>query len=78
MCIQQKWRMPSRTSKVRQVTVIGIPHDDWGEAVLALIIPADDSVTEGEILTFSRETISDLQAPETGTIRSRVPIDPLC
>jgi fatty-acyl-CoA synthase len=62
--------------KVRQVTVIGIPHADWGETVLALVIPADESVTEEEILTFSRDQLATYKRPKQVKFVQEFPLTP--
>jgi fatty-acyl-CoA synthase len=49
---------------VRQVTVIGVPHADWGEAVLALVLPADVSLTKEELLEFSKDYLSAYKRPK--------------
>jgi fatty-acyl-CoA synthase/long-chain acyl-CoA synthetase len=62
--------------KVRQVAVIGVPHNEWGEAVLALIIPADDSLTEEELLDFAKENLSSYKRPKKIEFVTEFPLTP--
>jgi acyl-CoA synthetase (AMP-forming)/AMP-acid ligase II len=56
---------------VAQVAVIGIPSEQWGEAVLAIVVPKPESeVTEDEIKAWSRERIAGYKVPKTVEFRS--------
>jgi long-chain acyl-CoA synthetase len=56
---------------VAQVAVIGIPHDTWGEAVHAIVVPREGStVTEEEIRAHARDQIAGYKVPKTVEIRS--------
>ena len=35
---------------VKDVTVIGVPHDKWGESCLALVVPQKSSVADSEAI----------------------------
>jgi long-chain acyl-CoA synthetase len=39
----------SKHKKVRNVAVIGTPHDTWGEVVTSVIVKADETLTEEEL-----------------------------
>jgi long-chain acyl-CoA synthetase len=39
----------SKQKKVQNVAVIGTPHDTWGEVVTAVIVKADETLTEKEL-----------------------------
>jgi len=53
---------------VRDVAVIGVPHKRWGEAVAAVVEPADGTRESGdledELNSFTREKISDYKCPK--------------
>lgn len=62
--------------KVRQVAVIGIPDDDWGEAVHAIVIPKGDEVSKAEINQFAADHLADYKKPKTIEFADRLPTTP--
>jgi len=55
---------------VLQAAVIGIPSEQWGEAVHAIVVPKEGaSVTEEEIVTHCREWIAGYKVPRTVSLR---------
>jgi long-chain acyl-CoA synthetase len=66
--------------KVGDAAVFGIPHDDWGEEVKAVIEPAegvagDDALAE-EILTFCAGKLAKFKTPKSIDFTSELPRDP--
>jgi long-chain acyl-CoA synthetase len=56
---------------VAQVAVIGIPHEVWGEAVHAIVVlNADGSATEAEIIDHARDAIAGYKLPKTVEFRA--------
>jgi long-chain acyl-CoA synthetase len=56
---------------VAQVAVIGIPHEKWGEAVHAIVVPHDGvNLTETEIIEHARRFVAGYKAPKSVTIRT--------
>jgi acyl-CoA synthetase (AMP-forming)/AMP-acid ligase II len=52
--------------KVRDVAVVGLPDDKWGEAVTAVVVlHAGQCATEAEIQAWSRERIAGYKRPRT-------------
>ena len=52
--------------KVKDVAVIGLPHEKWGESVHAVIVLRDGATaTEGELLGWCRERIAGFKSPKT-------------
>jgi acyl-CoA synthetase (AMP-forming)/AMP-acid ligase II len=57
---------------VAQVAVIGIPHDTWGEAVHAIVVPvAGHSVTEADIIAHARQSIAGYKVPKSVSFREQ-------
>lgn len=56
---------------VAEAAVIGIPHEDWGEQVHAIIVPRGaDALTEEEIIRYCRERLSPYKIPKSVEFRS--------
>jgi long-chain acyl-CoA synthetase len=55
---------------VAQVAVIGIPHDVWGEAVHAIVVPHEGrKPTAEQIIAHARESIAGYKVPKSVEIR---------
>ena len=56
---------------VAQVAVIGIPHDLWGEAVHAIVVPKPGvTLTESEIIDWAKSTIAGYKVPKSVEFRT--------
>lgn len=56
---------------VLEATVFGIPSDQWGESVHAVIVPRPDvDLTADEIVAHTRETIAGYKVPRSVDIRT--------
>jgi long-chain acyl-CoA synthetase len=56
---------------VEQVAVIGIPHDVWGEAVHAIVVPKEGAeVDEADIVEHARQLIAGYKLPKSVEFRS--------
>jgi len=51
---------------VFDVAIIGLPHEKWGEAVTAFVIPKDpdDPPTEEEVIAFCRDKMAGYKQPK--------------
>jgi acyl-CoA synthetase (AMP-forming)/AMP-acid ligase II len=59
---------------VVEVAVIGVPHDKWGEMVLALVVVADDSgVTEEVVIAHCRGALAGYKCPKQVELREQLP-----
>jgi long-chain acyl-CoA synthetase len=57
---------------VAQVAVIGIPSDQWGEAVHAIVVPRPGAtVTEEDLKAWCRERIAGYKVPKTIEFRDQ-------
>lgn len=68
-----------RYPSARQVAVIGIPDDDWGEAVHAVIVPEDDvedELTTEAIREFADEHLADYKKPKSVEFVEEIPTTP--
>jgi long-chain acyl-CoA synthetase len=66
--------------KVADVAVFGVPNEDWGEEIKAIVQPAegvrgDDELT-AELLEFARSRLAKFKLPRTIEYRDALPRDP--
>lgn len=60
-----------------QVAVIGVPHPDWGEAVMAVIVPKPNtSPTAESILDLCRQELSKYKRPKEIRFVEALPLTP--
>ena len=58
------------------VAVIGMPHPDYGESILAVVVPADGARPEiGSLRAWAKERIADYKAPHALAVHS-IPRNP--
>ena len=55
---------------VAEVAVIGVPHPDLGESLLALIVPAGDPPDPGALEAYCRERLAAYKAPRAYEFRA--------
>lgn len=64
--------------EVRDCAVIGIPDDQWGEAVCALVIPADPLWADaGHIISASKAALGPVKAPKVVYFVDSLPSTPV-
>jgi len=63
-----------RHPMVAQVVVIGLPDDDWGEAVTAFVVPAPGQFDPDEILAFAKAELAKYKAPKRVIQIDAVPV----
>jgi long-chain acyl-CoA synthetase len=55
---------------VAACAVIGIPHEKWGEAVHAIVVPKEGfELTEEEVMNHCRQYIAGYKCPRSVEIR---------
>ena len=59
---------------VRQVMVIGIPHEDWGEAVCAAVIPAGPEFDADALLAFCKQRLAAYKVPKVIEVVADIPL----
>ncbi len=53
-------------NSVAQCAVIGVPHEKWGEAIKAIVVPATGAnVTEAEIIAHCKARLGGVKAPKS-------------
>ena len=62
---------------VGEAAVLGIPHERWGEQVLALVVKTDDEVGSGlrkrALLAHCRDSLADFKVPTLVEFRDHLP-----
>ncbi len=60
---------------VGQVAVAGIPHPDWGEAVVAFVVPApEEPLDEDAVLAHARAKLSAYKRPKAVRVVESLPL----
>ncbi|EKE82822.1 long-chain-fatty-acid--CoA ligase FadD [Idiomarina xiamenensis] len=59
--------------KVLEVAAVGVPHDSSGEVVKVFIVAKDKSLTEREVIDFSRENLTGYKVPKLVEFRDELP-----
>ncbi len=66
--------------QVNDVAVFGVPNDDFGEEVKAVVEPADPDAAgpdlERELIAYCREHLADIKCPRSVDFRSELPRHP--
>lgn len=58
---------------IYEVAVFGIPNEQWGEAVHAVVVPARKGVTEDEVMAFAREHLAGYKVPRSVSFMDELP-----
>ena len=62
---------------VAHVAVVGVPHPDWGEAVVAFIVPtADREFNEAQVAQTCRELLAVYKRPKRIVVLPEFPLTP--
>ena len=69
-----------RHPAVEDVAVVGLPDEEWGERVVAVVVPRRDApgvVGEGELIAFCRERLASFKKPSRVVFVDELPRSPL-
>jgi fatty-acyl-CoA synthase len=56
------------------VVVIGVPDDDWGEAVTAFVIPKDGTFEVDQVIVHCREKLARYKVPKRIELVTEIPL----
>jgi acyl-CoA synthetase (AMP-forming)/AMP-acid ligase II len=60
--------------EVARAAVIGLPHERWGEAVTAVVVPAEGATPDaGALVTFCRERLAGHETPKAIVFADALP-----
>ncbi len=62
--------------KVREVAVIGQASAKWGESPLAVVVKSDDSLTEADVVEWSRGKLAGYKRPRAVRFVDEIPRNP--
>jgi fatty-acyl-CoA synthase len=59
---------------VQECAVVGVPHEQWGEAVKAFVVLQEgNSLSEAEILNYCKAKLGGVKAPQSVEFREEIP-----
>jgi len=68
-------RVLAEHSGVREVAVLGYPDDEWGESVLAYVVPADGwEASADELIEWSRGRLAGYKKPRRIEFLEKLPL----
>jgi O-succinylbenzoic acid--CoA ligase len=62
--------------EVREVAVVGVPDEEWGERVGALIVPRSDALTEADVESHCEESLAGFKRPRLIAFAEALPRTP--
>lgn len=62
-----------RRSDVREVCVVGVPDDEWGQRIVAVVVPSGEGVDPDEIREAVRAELRGSKTPDVVLVRATLP-----
>jgi fatty-acyl-CoA synthase len=68
----------SEHPEVLMAAVVGVPHDDWGEAVHAeVVLRHQATASESDLIAHAKTRLASYKAPKSVRIVSELPLSPV-
>ena len=59
-------RVIYQDDRIQEAYVIGLPHDKWGEAITAVIVPREGAgLTEHDVISYCKENLAYFKVPKS-------------
>ena len=61
--------------QVQESAVVGVPHPDFGEAVVAVLVPhnMNNAPTTAEVIAWTRERLANYKLPKQVLVMAELP-----
>lgn len=59
---------------IRQVAVVGAPDEEWGEIVVAFVVPSDPGLSAEHVVEWSRSHLAGYKKPRRVILRDQLPM----